>query len=218
MSPESRTLVVVLLLGAALASCCLCVPVVALIAVPAIARVQMAAEEVRAKQQAEQRALEQAMQQRPPLNAPPPPSPPRSPLPPSVPNGREIPLPAPASNDAATPMAELEPPINARPLRKATEKRRIAPNKKPSQGLAALSEFQRRSIYRSATVQERIESSLKQQIAERRQRGFDPAPLERMLKDRQSRQGADFDRLREVYQLSQEDFDKILAEGREKGW
>jgi hypothetical protein len=39
-----------------------------------------------------------------------------------------------------------------------------------------------------------------------------------MLKDRQSRQGADFDRLREVYQLSQEDFDKILAEGREKGW
>jgi hypothetical protein len=219
MSAESRTLIVVLLLTGALASCCLCVPVVAVIAVPAITRVQMAAEEVRAKQEAEQRALQRSMRQPPPPRAPTPPIAPPAARP-IVQDRPEVVLQPPVEiPDVSPPITELEPPESREPAAKVPSKRRRPPaSKRTATGYAALSENQRRVIFRSAVVHDKIEASMKQQIAQQRQRGFNSGQLEQMLKDQQSRRAETLDRFREMHQLSEEEFRKIIAEGKEKGW
>jgi hypothetical protein len=218
MSSESRTLIVLLLLAGLLGSCCLCVPVVALIAVPAVARVQKAAEVVRAKQEAERQALAREMQQaRIPIPPRPPMLPPPTIPPTTFPRTRSAPISEPIVEPPTPPIAVLEPPIIVDSPRPAP-KQRPSVKKKPAAGLASLSEGQRRAVYRSVTVLEKMEDSMKRQIDEQRKRGFSTAPLERMLKDRQSRQTNEMERILQAFQLSREELDQVLAEGKAKGW
>jgi hypothetical protein len=219
MSSESRTLIVVLLIIGVLASCCMCVPIVAFIAAPAIIRVQEAAQRVAAKQEADRQLFDRAANiSGPPKTVLPPAPPPR--LPP-------LPAPLPPATRAPGPIVP-----EAAPATVSSEARRAEPAKarRPSapspattadsglRSLDAVTDSERRAIYRAATIGEQFQSSIQKQIAERRARGIDTTLVEKMLRERQDRHEQDLERLMRAFRVSREDLDIIIAEGKQKGW
>jgi hypothetical protein len=218
MSSESRTLIVVLLIVGVLASCCMCVPIVAFIAAPAIIRVQEAAQRVAAKQEADRQLFDRAANIGPPKTVLPPAPPPR--LPP-------LPAPLPPATRAPGPIVP-----EAAPATVSSEARRAEPAKarRPSapspattadsglRSLDAVTDSERRAIYRAATIGEQFQSSIQKQIAERRARGIDTTLVEKMLRERQDRHEQDLERLMRAFRVSREDLDIIIAEGKQKGW
>jgi hypothetical protein len=201
MSSETRTLILVLGVLGVCSCCCMCVPVGLFVFSPAIMRAQQAAAEAEAR-----RAAQQARNQRP---VPPPRTVPPAGMPTAMP---------------PTPPAFEPPPITLTPDFPPAESppRSFAPKaptiKSRPEGYAGLSEMQRKSIYRSATVYKRMKESLQKQEATMRSRGLDTSTLKKMMAEQDARQESERQRVADRYKLSSEEIDKILREGRDKGW
>jgi len=197
MNSETRTLVLVFGVLGVCACCCMCVPVGLFVFSPAIVRVQQAAAQAQARQ-----AAQQARNQNP---FPPPRTVPRARVPATPPSFE----PPPITLTPDFPPAE-SPPRSFAPKAPAIKSR--------AEGYAGLSETQRRSIYRSATMFNRMKESLQKQEASMRSRGVDTSMLKKMMADQDARQESERQRLADRHKLSSEEIDKIIQEGRDKGW
>src|SRR5262245_30269264 len=199
MNSETRTLVLVFGVLGVFSCCCMCVPVGLYVFSPAIIRVQQAAAQAQMRQ-----AQQQAQRQNP--FPPPPRIAPQARVPVTMPPGQppfefpEIKL------DPELPPISKQPPtvvpkIKLRPI-----------------GDAILSETQRRSIYHSATIFERMTASLQKAETQLRSRGIDASLQRKLIADNEPRQESERQRLLDRYKLSSDEFDKIIKEGRDKGW
>jgi hypothetical protein len=198
MNAETRTLLLVFGVLGVFSCCCMCVPVSLYVFSPAIIRVQQAAAQAQMRQ-----AQQQARKQNP---FPPPQITPPARVPVTM-QPRQPPMELPEIRldpelpPAATPPPALVPKIKLRP-----------------EGYASLSEIQRKSIYRSATMADRVKESMGKQEAQMRSRGMDTSMLRKMIADQDARQETERQRLADRYKLSSDELDKIIKEGRDKSW
>ena len=220
MSSDSRTLVTVFMMLGLASSCCLCTGVVGAIAVRAAARVREAADRVRAKQLADQRLLEQAerMGNQPKPALPPAPPTPVRPAVEATPPLPRLPEPEVAERTTsrdASPEADLAEKPKAARKRPAPLRPKIESKLRELDGIA---EAERRTIYRAATIADQVETSMRRQLDERRARGVDTSRLEGMMRERQARRPQDLERISSAFRIRRDDLEKIVAEGKQKGW
>jgi hypothetical protein len=209
MSSETRTLIVVLTIVGLLSCGCLCLPVGVALSLPAIIRVQRAVEQQVVRRAADERARQQARgaPSFPPTFRPPPPR-----LPAGGPTGL-VPPAAPAPG--LIPWVSEEPPSPG----DNSERRSKRPTESAATGgLAALSELQRRHIYRSATLDRQIRDTLERQAADLRQRRIDDAGIKRMIADLDARHEQRLESLLRSNRITRDELNQIIAEGRDKKW
>jgi len=203
MNSETRTLIVVLIVVGLFACCCMCVPIGLFIFAPVVTQVQEEIARAEAK-----RAADQAARAQRPF------APPQFP---NLPRGPQIPvqpIPIPEIQPALPPLP-ITPPFDPAEARSTTPARTTPSGEG---GLASLSDLQRKSIYRSATISLRIKESLAKQEAQMRARGANTAALQKLIADQEARQERDLQRLAERHKISADDVKKIIDEGRANNW
>ena len=205
MSPDDRRVLYIVVAVVGFLSCgCLCLPFGAALSLPVIANLRKAAQKVEADRDARQRAERAAARSRfaprPPAFVPPS-DVPFGGLPPGAPPEDFAPP------DFQMPVPPRIPPPT--PMRSGAKR---------ATGLGALTESQRKMIYRSAAFHERMQEPLKKQIEMMNQRNLDTSHLERMLAERDRRHEEELMRLCRLHGISQEELEQIVAEGKRNNW
>ena len=216
MSSDMRVVVILLGVLGVLSCGCLCLPFGVAFSLPVFHRVREAAVKVEAQRAAKARDRQESMRARF--------GPPGAPRPPSLrfaPPSEAFPFGEPPADAAPADFAPLEFQLPPQPLALPPGPPSAAARQKSAAaegGLGALDEVQRKSIYNSATFQERMQETLNKQMQTLRKRGLDISHLERMSAERAIRQAENLDRLCERHRISRAELDQIIAEGKRQNW